>query len=576
MVANLNYSIPNTANIVRKELENGITVLVYENPAVQSVVITGSVRAGSLYESPEKNGLATITASSLMRGTTTRDFDSLHTELEDIAAELGFHAGHHRVGFNGKSLAEDLPIVLDVLSDTLRRPSFPQDQVERLRGEMLTWLQYSEQDTRYRAGKAMREALYPETHPYHYGTWGNPETLSSVTLDDIRVFHAKHYGPNGMILVVVGAVQAEDVLQVVEEKFGDWENLAQPDEPDLPPVTDLKETKRVFVHVPGKTQSDIAIGTYGPSRYDADYYPATLANSVLGQFGMMGRLGNNIREEKGLAYYAYSRVGGGHGPNAWSVIAGVNPANVELAIDSAIEELQTLANEPVSEDDLSDNQSYFTGRLPLRLESNEGIASNILVMETYNLGLNFLADYHDLIYGYSQADLQHAVKHYINPKAMVIAVAGPEYVTVKAITAEEARPLRQRIMRPDEPPEKSVYPLDDAEDTFHAGVIKNGQLIGIASVFHEAPPDQSNDKAWRLRGMATEPKVRGQGYGKLALQACMDTIYQRGGNYLWFNARPEVVGFYEKLGFVVSGEPYEVEGHGTRVFMSRDIQNGDD
>ena len=158
-------SIPNSDNITRRELDNGVNVLVYENPAVQSVNIIGSIHAGSIYESPAHNGLASLVAGALMTGTATRDFDGLHGELEDIGADLGFRGHLHKLGFSGKSLAEDLPTLIDVASDALRNPTFPDEHVERLRGERLTWLQYSNFDTRYRASKAMREALYPAVSP---------------------------------------------------------------------------------------------------------------------------------------------------------------------------------------------------------------------------------------------------------------------------------------------------------------------------------------------------------------------------------------------------------------------------
>ena len=184
-------SIPKASNITRVALDNGITVLVYENPAVQSVNVMGSIHAGSIYEAAPQNGLAALTASALMTGTTRRDFDAMHGALEDVGADLGFRGHVHKVGFSGKALAEDLSLLLEVADDALRNPVFPDEHALRLRGERLTWLQYSSFDTRYRAGKAMREALYPETHPYHYGTYGSDETIAQITSEDLRSFHAE-------------------------------------------------------------------------------------------------------------------------------------------------------------------------------------------------------------------------------------------------------------------------------------------------------------------------------------------------------------------------------------------------
>ena len=133
-------TLPSSQNITRVVLDNGITILVYENFAAQSVVLQGSLQIGSAYEPLDQNGLAALTASALMRGTTTRDFTAIHEALEDVGADIGVSSGWYRTNISGKSLAEDLPILLDVLADVLRNPTLPEALVDRLRGEVLTGL----------------------------------------------------------------------------------------------------------------------------------------------------------------------------------------------------------------------------------------------------------------------------------------------------------------------------------------------------------------------------------------------------------------------------------------------------
>lgn len=419
-------SIPGPDNITRVELDNGIIVLVYENHAVQSVVTSGDVANGSIFEADSQVGLAAMTAGSLLRGTHTHDFEALSARMEDIGADLDFNARVHSTGFQGKALAEDLPTLIDILSDVLRQPTFPEPQVERLRGEILTWMQYSQQNTRYRAGRAFRETLYPTEHPYHHGVWGDGSTLPNLTVNDVRAFHQRHYGPKGMIIAIVGAVNADDAVDIVRERLGDWQNPDQPELPSLPAVQPLAEKRESTVTVKGKSQSDIVIGVTGPSRTAKDYMAATMANSILGVFGMMGRIGKVIREDLGLAYYAYSKVTGGHGPGAWNIIAGVDPENVQVTIEKALEEVTRITTTSVSEDDLRDNQSYFTGRLPLQLESNEGIASRLVSMESYGLGLDYLVNYADTVYGITRDDVLAAAQHYWSTQNYVVAVAGPD------------------------------------------------------------------------------------------------------------------------------------------------------
>lgn len=418
-------NLPDSSNINRVQLTNGITVLVYENFNAQSVVISGSLHAGSLYEDREKNGVAALTASSLMRGTLHHDFDSIHTRLEVVGADAGVSGGMHRVGFSGKALAEDLPLLLDVLSDALRYPAFPIDQVERLKGEILTGLQYRQQDTRFLAGQAFRENLYPSEHPYYLSARGTLTTIPNITADDLRAFHAGHYGPQDMKVCIVGAVRVAEAVELVQRYFGDWENPQQPAIAQLPVITPFNEVRRQDITVPGKSQSDLIMGVVGPSRLATDYYAALIANSILGQFGMMGRIGAAVREESGMAYYASSRLEGGYGPGAWLISAGVNPANVEKALALCQHEIQRITTELVDAVDLADVQANFTGRLPLGLASNEGIAGSIMSMEVYNLGLDYLRHYHDLIYSITAEDVLQAVQHYWQPEAYVAVVAGP-------------------------------------------------------------------------------------------------------------------------------------------------------
>jgi zinc protease len=179
------------------------------------------------------------------------------------------------------------------------------------------------------------------------------------------------------------------------------------------------------VTMPGKYQADIIIGAAGPPRASPDYLPASLGNSVLGQFGMMGRIGEAVREKAGLAYYAASSLNGGVGPGPWEISAGVDPPNIEQAIELILSEIHRFTREPVNQEELEDSQTNFIGRLPISLESNSGIASALVRLERYQLGLDYYHRYPIMVRSITPAQVLETAHRYLDPDHLAIAIAGP-------------------------------------------------------------------------------------------------------------------------------------------------------
>ncbi len=417
-------AVPGPQDILRRQLSNGIVLLARRNPASPSVAVGGSLPVGALYNPPDKLGLADFTAAALMRGTHARSMHAIYDLLEGAAASLGFSGGTHTTGFSGKCLAEDLPTLLGLLAEALRQPAFPPEQIEKLRAQFLTGLALRAQDTADRAGLAFDELAYPD-HPYRFPEEGHPHTVSAITRQDLADFHAAHYGPRGLHLAIVGGVEPTAALDAVEAALGDWLNPAQPAEPSLPPAPPPPAEVRRRELVPGMSQSDIVLGTPGPARAAPDYLACALANDVLGVFGMMGRIGESVRERAGLAYYAGSHLGGSLGPGPWTVSAGVDPRHEEQAIDLIKAEIRRLVTEPITHAELADCQAARIGSLPLSLESNAGVAGSLLSMEKHNLGLDYLQRYPDLIRAITPEHALAAAQHYLDPDRLAIATAGP-------------------------------------------------------------------------------------------------------------------------------------------------------
>jgi zinc protease len=416
--------LPGPETIVRRELSNGVVVLARENFTSPSVVVDCDLWAGALWHGRDQAGLADFAGTALMRGTERLPFAEIYERIESVGASLSVSSGTHTSGFYAKCLAEDLDLILGLAADALRRPVFPEDQIERLRAEILTRLQISANDTRDRALETFYELAYPG-HPYSIVEEGYPETVKAITRQDLVNFHRRHFGPRGMVVVVIGALKAEQAIELVSRYFGDWSNPDQPEPPVLPAEQAPEGIVRRHVSLPGKSQADIIFGWPGPARSHPDFLAARLANNILGVFGMGGRIGHSVREKNGLAYYAAAALSGGYGPGPWYAYAGINPTNVDRAVDLIQREIGRFVSRKVTTDELDDNKAQFIGRLPLGLETNEGVASTLSSMEMFSLGLDYLQRFPGLIKAITRDDVLRVARAFMDPENYVLATAGP-------------------------------------------------------------------------------------------------------------------------------------------------------
>ena len=434
-------TLPGPETVVRRELDNGITFLARENFSSPSVVVSGYLPVGALLEDDHMAGLASMTAASLMRGTRMRKFAQIYESIESIGARLNFAAGKHSTSFSGKALAEDLGVLLDLLHESLLTPTFPKAQVDRLRAEKLTGLGIRDQDTGSRADLAFTKLIY-KGHPYAIPTEGNKKTVAQLTAANARSFHRKHFGPDGMVICVVGGIKARPAAKAVSDRFSSWKGNGRVADLSVPSARSPKGIKRIHVDLEGKSQSDLVMGIPGPRRSDPDFVSAAIANNILGRFGMFGRIGDVVREEAGLAYYAYSTLSGGVGPGPWEVVAGVNPSNLEKAIELIRGELRKIVDSLPSSEELEDNQANFIGRLPLQLESNEGVAGAIVNAERHSLGIDYYQKYPSLVAGVTREDVRNVAQRFIDPDNLAIASAGAPLQNGKLSKSKRSRKSR--------------------------------------------------------------------------------------------------------------------------------------
>lgn len=412
--------------ITRHTLGNGLTVIVYPNPTTPALVARLSMRGGAMYDPPEKSGLASFATRAMRRGTERRSFDQLNEDTEGRGASVGVDAGQALMEAGGRALKEDTDFLLETIAEVVFTPSFPQQEIDKLRVQLRTGLAEMENDTGSVAERAFRQTLYPEGHPYHDRTAGYLETLDNISRDDMVAFYKQYFRPERGIVVVVGDVGPDEIVGKVESLFGGWQAQgSQPEPYTIPDASQPEGASNVFKAVPGKTQNDIVLGFPSLRRNDSDYYAFDLMNLLLGRIGLMGRLGKTVRDEQGLAYYAGSSFEAGLGAGPWAVRAGVNPDNIGKAIESIKREIERIRTEPIPTEELEGGKRYMTGVLPLRLETSDGLSRAILEMELYNLGFDYISRYPSIINTLTSEEVGDVADRHLSAVNYVASIAGP-------------------------------------------------------------------------------------------------------------------------------------------------------
>ena len=371
--------------VTRVTLDNGMVVLVKDNPNNASVTLRGRLRAGGLYDTDRTSGLAYLTTAALQRGTRKRTFQKLNEELDRTGMSFGVGAGMETIGFSGKALIEDFDRLLDLATDVLMHPTFPRVETEKLRAEILADLKEADDDTQHVAYREFRALCYPAAHPYHRLSDGRAETVKRLTLAQLADFHARYFRPDIATLVIVGDIRAEQAIEKIERALGKWKARGELADHRIPDAPAPKQIVKKKTPLAGKTQADVVIGYPGLRRTDPDYYALSLGDLIFGRLGLYGRLGASVRDKQGLAYYVYSGVEANLGAGPWAVHAGVNPKNLDRAIEGIVGEIKRLRAEPVTQDELSEAKDFVTGSLALRLETNDGVAATLGDIELFDL-----------------------------------------------------------------------------------------------------------------------------------------------------------------------------------------------
>ena len=409
---------------VRESLPNGAVVIVQPTAVMPAVTINATLATGGLDEPAHCPGLAYLMAKTLDRGTERRAASHMATELDDLGVALRTTASRHTVTVSVTCLTEHFESVLGIVADVIRRPTFPALEVEKRRGEVITAVKQDEDNPAVRVGDEVLDLLYGPGHPYGRRRKGSVEGLDRIGRDTLVDFHTQHVRPSVLSLVVVGDVTTDAVFERAAMEFGDWDGAPARAVVVPPPPATLARRQRV-IGMPGKSQADIAYGFTTISRLDPRYYAYWIMNNVLGQFGLGGRLADNIRERQGMAYYAFSSLDGTIGEGPLLVRAGVDPRDVDRALAAIDHEVRALGEHGPTLAEFEQSREFIIGSIPRMFETNLSIAEFLQATEQFGLGLDHDRRLPDLLRAVTIDDVRAAAAEVLSPGRAAVAVAGP-------------------------------------------------------------------------------------------------------------------------------------------------------
>jgi zinc protease len=427
----------------RQTLANGATVIVQETSGTPAVSINATFLAGGFCDPPGLPGLAYLTARVIDRGTARKDAETIADELDKRGVALRIGTTRHTMTFSSTCLAEDFDDVLDLVVEVARRPTFPDAELTKRRTESITALRQDEDNPAARAGEALSELLYGSAHPYGRPAKGTVATIERIDRDRLVTFHANEIRPAVLTLVIVGDVRAARAIDRAGELLEDWKGA--PERPIVvsPPSARASRRAREIV-MPGKSQTDIAYGFTTITRLDPRYHAYWILNNILGQFGLGGRLADNIRERQGMAYYAFSDFNANFGEGPLVVRAGVDPKNVARTIEAIDAEVRDLGVHGPTGVEVDESRSYLIGSIPRLLETNDSIAVFLQDCERFDLGLDYDRRLPELLEAVSLDEVRAAAADILDPEHAAIAIAGPDTGAGKPLRLAPKQPALVR------------------------------------------------------------------------------------------------------------------------------------
>ena len=413
-----------------KILPNGLKVFVIEDDRKPTVTFRLLIKGGSLNDGT-KTGLSSFTATLLNRGTTKRDASAFAQESDAIGVKVEASSGSDALTIGASGLTKYTDQILDLLTDAVLHPTFPAEQLEKVRRQALSKLASEKQEADALAGKLLGKVVFGD-HPY--GSFNTEESVKAIGRDDLVEFHKLWFAPNNATLAVVGDFKAAEILSVVEKAFAAWERREVPAaKAGAPP-----EMRGVTIHLvdrPGSVQSNIIVAQPGPAKNVSDLPELNVLNGTLGG-GFSGRLFQNLREKHGWTYGAYSAFGPNKYGGTFQASAETRNEVTAPSIREILAEMKRLHDEPVPAAELELQRQYNVGNYLLSLESTSRTATRVQDIELYGMAADFYKNYASRMAATTAERVQELAKKYLSLENTAIIVVGE---------AKEVRPELEKI-----------------------------------------------------------------------------------------------------------------------------------
>jgi zinc protease len=409
----------------RWALHNGLQVIVVPWTTLPQVAARMIFPAGSVGDPAGAAGTAAFVGAMLTEGTTSTSAELLNAQLDRLGASLGVQVGHDFAEVDLFMLAETLPEAMQLFAEVIRSPSFPEAETERIRAETLDALAARDDEPANVADDSLGAALFGEESPYGIPSVGTPAGVAAVTRDALREFHSRHYGPDGAVLLVAGDFDLESLRSVLDAAFGGWSGSAIVPVYPPDPVEDASLVRSRKIGWPDAAQGEIRFGGLGLPRTSPDWVAAAVANYLLGGSTITGRLGANLREEKGWTYGIRSGFAAAVRRGGWIIDTAVDAEVIESALAEIIHELERIVSERVPDEEVRRAKDALILSLPRAFETPGRIIGRFGTLAAFGLPLDYWERFPAAVEATTAEDVQRIAAQHFHPELLTQVVVGP-------------------------------------------------------------------------------------------------------------------------------------------------------